>query len=873
MSSLPTFSTEDGILPLEHLQLSVRAQNACRSKGCHSIFDVVAGLNSDTLSIASLGNKTFEELRSAVLEVGALVESGGRVNWDKVWAQRGVATPSLAMTSVVLDRVQSDVRARGLGVLHLRKACSGLAASGITTVGALIDAGRKGIGKLDNFGKTAQEEVLAALQALSKATGPDGAVDWDGYANAHGFPLLPVDPTNSGDPRALVQDLPSLCEKVVKAQLDEREWEILKRRFLVAEKDRETLEELGTVYKVSRERIRQLEAKCLAALRKPIIDEDYRGLEFRLRQATAAQFQSARSYFKSLGLPAWRESRWLAELAALWQVDECLLQKHDELIVEILGYRWQRLEAPLLEPLVLDDSTPETDATKLAKAVVALHEFLRATPQGTDSFEVVRALRKGGIEDCDLETIPVLADLCSTAEVVGTDNRLYRTKFIYLKGRADQAFRVLQEFGQPFHHKDLFREINRRLPERKRLENKENLVGQMCSDGRLQAIGKSGKWALADWQVEGRSLIEVINDVLDSAGEALPVEEITAKALEKRAGSAKSIIMLLDFNSERFHRVARGMYGLTAWGDKSPDGAITDETVAQFVEGYVHSHGGGPVDFKELRRAFEKQSGLSPRSAAGVLASHPGLEVTLVNTYRREAKYLKNWKTSPVKRAYQRSSPLQADRTIEAVTQLLLEAPSGELNLIDVVNTLEVHMGITKPSLYSAIGQAPDIERIAVEGSVLKVLRLRNGKQPKYPQLAQLKSEDWKKECIRAVSKLSVEEVDIGLFLLGRLFDAAMGELLLAARGSGYEVLEGHLKKLSNRIDWALAKGVFHNKTELNLLRNERNERAHENPPPLAERQAQLKVAPTLASLYLDYLVSIEQLITKFQAGQTNHQK
>jgi hypothetical protein len=80
-------------LPLEHLQLSVRAQNACRSKGCRSIFDVIARLNSEKLTEAALDKKTFEELRSAVLEVGALVESGGRVNWDKVWAQRGVATP------------------------------------------------------------------------------------------------------------------------------------------------------------------------------------------------------------------------------------------------------------------------------------------------------------------------------------------------------------------------------------------------------------------------------------------------------------------------------------------------------------------------------------------------------------------------------------------------------------------------------------------------------------------------------------------------------------------------------------------------------------------------------------------------------------
>jgi RNA polymerase primary sigma factor len=53
------------------------------------------------------------------------------------------------------------------------------------------------------------------------------------------------------------------------AALTPREAKILRLRFGIGEKDAQTLEEVGKQFALTRERIRQIEAKALQKLRKP----------------------------------------------------------------------------------------------------------------------------------------------------------------------------------------------------------------------------------------------------------------------------------------------------------------------------------------------------------------------------------------------------------------------------------------------------------------------------------------------------------------------------------------------------------------------------------------------------------------------------
>jgi RNA polymerase primary sigma factor len=70
--------------------------------------------------------------------------------------------------------------------------------------------------------------------------------------------------------QGLVRDSLKLTLEKVLSELTDREAHVLKLRFGIDDGEPKTLEEVGRVYNVTRERIRQIEAKALEKLRKPI---------------------------------------------------------------------------------------------------------------------------------------------------------------------------------------------------------------------------------------------------------------------------------------------------------------------------------------------------------------------------------------------------------------------------------------------------------------------------------------------------------------------------------------------------------------------------------------------------------------------------
>jgi hypothetical protein len=576
-------------------------------------------------------------------------------------------------------------------------------------------------------------------------------------------------------------------------------------------------------------------------------------------------FQAAIEHFQTMALPVWARSRWINELAQVWQVPDDLLLDRYRLLAEILEYRAVRLDEAALDPLVVSESNPGKEVKRIATLVRAVHASLSSECTGMDAFSLAKSLKKVGLQIVD--EIPALIELCSTAEVV--EENFYRLRFEHLQGRRDQAVRVLSERGGPMHHRDLLRDIKCQLAPPKRIRRKENLVNQMIGDARIQPIGKTGQWALAEWGLETRSLVEIVEEVLGTAGEALHIDDLTERVLKFRPGAEVSIAMLLGLHPERFRKVAPRIYALTAWGD----GARRSEwpqkdDIASFVASFFKSRGVAWVDFGDLQAAFSEKTGLSARSARGILAHHPAVHVERPDHHMRIASYQPNWSNLPSRRRT-RTAPLQMDFIVDAAKAKLLNAPTGERPLVEMVKELESELGIGRPNIYAAIDQSEDLEKIAVEKSVFKICRLIGRSFTNFPQLVELRSREWRGECERAVARLTLEDVDVGLFLLGRLFDQAMRYLLESARDRAkMPVLEGHFKRLQNRIDWALSNGIFQDGATLNLLKNERNQRGHQ-PPTTEERRAIMKFAPFLAGLYIDYLIMIEKRVQ--QMTETGH--
>ena len=799
--------------------------------------------------------KTAAEIRNALQVFERHTDSNGNTDWPAFWNQRPISKPSIFITTAHLESLTADVRQQSIGALHLDKACSGLNAVNIRTIGELVDAARAGIPKLRNFGAKAHREVVSSLCALSSSA-VGGLVDWMTYADRRGFPIIPPEREATIGSAFLTRSLPKACENVIRSQFDNRAWLVFSKRLLASADEHETLDSIGKVYGITRERVRQIEEQCLEALRKPLLRGDYQGLNFRLRPHLISQFRDAQEQFDLVALPAWTKTGWLRELSETWRVPPDVLSKRYRLLAELFGYRAVRFDDSTLDALIVKQSMAPAEVRRLTAAIANLHVLL-SDGDVMDSFTIAKSLVKKGATLPSLDEVPSLVDLCSSAESAG--EHLFRQRFEFLRGRANQVIRVLTENGKPMHYRDIIREINRRLPPTKRINSKQTLTNQVRTEPRVVTIGKSGMWALAEWGVETRTLIDLIEDVLASSGEAMHVDDVTARVLEQRPGSEASIAFLLGTHPERFRKVAPHIYALTEWGDSVGESNWVDkDETAQFVASFFVERGVTSVEFRELQEAFSQRTGLSARSARGVLSHHASVKVDRPDYHKRIASYEANWQSLPA-RSKTRHAPLQTEIIVDSAKAKLALVPTGERPLVEIVKELEDDLGIRKQNIYAAIKQSDELETIAVEGSVFKICRIVGRSFVTFPQLGALRNQAWRMECDRAIEKLNVDEVDIGLFLLGRQFDQAMRHLLEIARDhAGATVLDGHLARLQNRIDWAVSKGVFRDKATLNLLRNERNERGHQ-PPTIDERRAVMKFAPYLAGLYIDYLIMIDQ--------------
>ncbi len=766
-----------------------------------------------------------------------------------------------------LESLGSETRNLSLGVLHLGKAIKPLDSAGIRSIGGLVDQVGEGLPKLWSFGRVAHREVVESLVALAHSITPTGAPDWIAFARARQFAIIPTSETSSWSAQDLLSSLSQISREVIPRQLTDREWVIFKQRLLAVPKRRPTLQQLGDAYHITRERIRQLQELALDVLRKPLLLDDYAGLTFRFRPEIGLPLREAAVHFDSVGLPAWLRDRWIEELARIWHVSVDEIRPHYTLLGELLSYEQVQPDNGGLEPFLVHKATPKKQVERLRMAVDAIHEVLSDEVLGYEGFEVVRAVneRLPSTRFISVDELPSLIELCSSSEAKGEG--LYRTKFEDIRGRANQVVRLLSDRGQPMHFRHLLREVNKvAAMQRKPAVGKGSLVNQLTADERIQPIGRTGEWTLAEWGSETRSIIEVMVEALHASGEAMTQTELWDAVRTVRPAAENSIPLLLGNNPDRFRRVAPRVWALVEWGDRSDTQWWDKDEIGKFIDRFFDELGKSRTDFSNVRQAFIKASGLSDHSARGILARHPAILVERPDAHARLAVFQRDWKTRPAVSQPPRSRrPGVMDKISDALRAKLLRSPTKERPLIDLVKELEAELGVIRPTVYAVVSQSEEFEAVSVEDSAFKICRFIGETRPEFPRLSDLQTSDWRTECARGITHLNVENVDIGLFIFGRQFDSAMQTLLLAAQQHGSPpVAEHDLNKLYHRIEWALRNGVFTDKANADLLRIQRNERGHK-PPSEEERRATMKFAAYLAELYLDYLIIVERKIEEWR--------
>lgn len=856
-------------LPLAHLQLSKRAYNRCLEEGFSTVADVLRSHSEGRVGPERLGAGSSEEVCEAVAALRRHADSPAGCNWAAFLNERPFQYHVLAVAYEEFDRLDPKVREQNLGILNLGKACKKLENGHISTIGDLIVAFRQGIEGLKGFGRQSVDEVIDSLRCLASVIEENGSVDWTRYARCRGIKMLPANPAERYDGPLLARELPALAKEVIQHQFNEREWDVFQKRFLAPESQRPILEELGQRYGVTRERIRQIEENCIEAIARPLFFDDYRGLDFRFRDELVAIFHETADHFSELGLPAWRQSVWREELGRMWSLDEAGLAPLLRLVVALFGYESRHFESLPIEAIVFNRTTPEAEKNQIHRWVGSLHEVLLNHHQGIDAVGIADAIGKKINQKVPVDAVPMLIELCSSAEAISED--LYRTAFRMLPSRSEMIYRLFVENGMPLHREDILKKLNQRLPPEKQLENVASVTHHLTGDPRIKPIGKSGEWTLPEWGHDVRPIISIIEEVLINADEVLTTDTILERVSAVREAAPASVNLMLSTHPERFWKVAPKTFGLVKWRERADEFEVwNQDSVSRFVEDYFQKLGRNEVLFSDLKNQLVRESGMSPRSAQGILNTNPAIRVVELNSRLRNAIFRPEWRTQRIRKRNP-DRPLQADRIVETVSGYMRAAQKSEMNLVDAVRRVEKDLNVGKPSIYAAIRQSDELETIAVDGSVFRICRFRGMSVSTYPQVDRLSNSNWRSQCHSAIQKITPDDVDIGLFQLGRQFDQAMDQLLTAAAASGRHVVsDGHKKTLQNRIDWAFSNGIFNDKSTLHLLKTDRNERGHQ-PPTAEERAAILKFAPFLVELYLDYLLMIDKRIQAFESPVNHH--
>lgn len=98
-----------------------------------------------------------------------------------------------------------------------------------------------------------------------------------------------------------------------------------------------------------------------------------------------------------------------------------------------------------------------------------------------------------------------------------TEDHKYFLPMNELKTYRDRAYRLLSEKGIPLH----YTEINELIGRKKNAPN-----GYLVLDDRFKPIRKSGNWALKEWTVDDRPLIEIMEKALNLIGKPATIPEI-----------------------------------------------------------------------------------------------------------------------------------------------------------------------------------------------------------------------------------------------------------------------------------------------------------------------------------------------------------
>lgn len=334
------------------------------------------------------------------------------------------------------------------------------------------------------------------------------------------------------DVRDAVKDILDTIER-------EREREIISRRFGLYDR-KETLEQIGELLGITRERVRQLEKAILARLKAsaeenlphvPDVEKEFKKHLHELGRVARVADLSARVTEENTD----RDKAHVAFLATLTPgiavVDENDHYHHAVGIAEYHDDKKIKKHVDMVLKTIKEDGKPTT--------INALHSKL-------DDYEHPDHLRAFA---------SVSKHLANLKDQWG----LNKWPTVNPKNIRDKIYVILQEKGKPMHFSEIAGSIKGSNFKRKDVTT-QAIHNELIKDGRFVLIGR-GIYALKEWGYKKGTVADIIADVLRKEGGPLHRDEIVKRVLKSRQVKETTILLNLQGKSQ-FKRVAKATYEL-----------------------------------------------------------------------------------------------------------------------------------------------------------------------------------------------------------------------------------------------------------------------------------------------------------------------
>jgi DNA-directed RNA polymerase alpha subunit len=337
---------------------------------------------------------------------------------------------------------------------------------------------------------------------------------------------------------------------------DERMIEIMKRRYGLINGDRETLEEIGDKFNVTRERIRQIQEKIIRKLRHPSV----------------------------------KGRKQIIELVEklLWEKDGIISDKEADQLLPTIFNNFPYDGSSFLDLLTdvgwierhrVSDIlfySPKVSYLKLSNLMERIISALKENKAPLAIGELIKIISFSGNFDPN-KIYNLVARSCVVdprIERVGEKYTLYSIPGSRTDKWAYYILKVLEQAGEPLHFTEISERVNKQLSSVNEKLEQRRVYAILIQKPQFAHTGSWGMYGLTKWGLRKDSTLDLAEEYIRKAGFPVHWEQIYNYVSKYKYTKPGNIASILN-SGDRFIKVGKGMYWIR---NGKTDSLVPEET-------------------------------------------------------------------------------------------------------------------------------------------------------------------------------------------------------------------------------------------------------------------------------------------------------